>query len=554
MRKQKSDNHWIRNIIIGVFCLLIVAVILTIAPDYTRNDIKDKVNLIINNNNITANLKKDIYIDSKGVIYLSKQDIANFFDSYIYYDEKYDQIITTSDTKVATLQVGKKEITINGSSENILGSLTKKDETYYLPFSEMIDVYNIDIEYIESTNRVVVTSLNRQLEKVDAAKNLNVKWKAKDLSRTLEKVKKGNKLVYISTNENGWAKVRTSSGIVGYVKEKDLANKVVVREKFENDTRLKGKVSLVWDYYSEYVSAPNREGETIFGVNVVSPSFFILERLGKGEIVDNAKSGGENYVAWAKKQGYKVWAMFSNDSMIETTHEILNDYKLREKTIENILKLAVKYQVDGINLDFENMYEEDKDLFTRFVIELYPRLHEYGMNLSVDVTAPDGSPTWSLCFDRYDISKNCDYIVFMAYDQFNEKKAGPNAGYDWVKVNLDKFLRDIDSSKIVLGIPLYSRTWKNPDADQSVPYVVNMNDIESVLPSNAQITWDENLKQDVANYTKNGSSYRMWIDDEKSITEKLNLVLEKELAGVAFWEKDRELEEIWDIVREKILE
>lgn len=555
MKKLKSENHWLRNIIIGLFSVVIVAIILTIAPDYTRNDITDKINLIINNNNITSSLKKDIFVDEKGVIYLSKQDLQNFFDNYIYYDEKYDQIITTSDTKVATLPIDKKELSINGGISKILGSAMKKDDVYYLPFSEMNEVYDIEIEYIERTNRIIVTSLDRQLEKADAAKNINIKWKPKELSRTLEKVKKGEKLVYISSNEEGWAKVRTSSGMVGYVKEKKLANKITVREKMERKTTLSGNVSLVWDYYSEYVSAPNRNGQTITGVNVVSPSFFILERLGKGEIVDNAKSGGERYVTWAKEQGYKVWAMFSNDSMIETTHEILVDYKLRQKTIENILKLAVKYKVDGINLDFENMYEEDKDLYTRFIIELYPRLHEYGMNLSVDVTAPDGSPTWSLCFDRYDISNNCDYIIFMAYDQYgtSSTNAGTTAGYDWVKLSLEKFLRDIDSDKIILGIPFYTRTWKIGN-EKDTPYVVNMKGIKDVLPSDAVISWDDNLKQNYAEYQKNGSTYKIWIEDEKSITEKLNLALEKELGGVAFWAKDRENEAIWDVVKEKMFE
>ncbi len=552
--KSNSDSHWIRNTIIVVIGLIIVGFVLTIAPDYTRKDITDKTNLIINNNNITENLKKDLYIDSKGVIYLSKQDIANFFDSYIYYDEQYNQIITTSDTKVAALPLGNNEITINGSSQTILGSATKKDDTYYLPFSEMSEIYNIEIEYIKQTDRVIATSLDRKLEKADVSKNISVKWKAKTLSRTVDKLEIGDKVVLISTNEDGWAKVRTENGIIGFVKEKHLANIITVREKLDNSTRLDGKVSLVWDYYSEYVSAPDRSGETIEGVNVVSPSFFILERLGKGAINDNAKSGGERYVTWAKENGYKVWAMFSNDSMIETTHEILSDYKLRQTTIQNLLELAVKYEVDGINLDFENMYEEDKDLYTRFVIELYPRLREYGMNLSVDVTAPDGSPTWSLCFDRYDISRNCDYLIFMAYDQYgvSSTTAGTTAGYDWVKLNLEKFLRDIESEKLILGIPFYTRTWKQEE-HEDVPYVVDMNDIEDVLPENAEITWKDDVRQNYTEYYKNGNYYKMWLEDEKSITEKLNLAVEKELAGVAFWEKDREEESIWKIVKEKIL-
>lgn len=552
---DKSNVKFIRNIIISLIALAIVTFILTVAPNYTRNEITDKINLIINNNNVTSVLKKDIFINEKGVIYLSKQDLANFFDAYIYYDEKYDQIITTSDTKVATLKIDEKSMTVNSIKQSIYSSAVKKDETYYLPFSEMNEVYNIEIEYIGKTNKVVVTSLNRKLEKADAAKNLSVKWKEDIFSRTVDKVKKGEKFVLISEDEE-WAKVRTENGNIGYVKNKNLANKIVVRDEFKINTKLDSKVSIVWDYYSEYVSAPNRTNEKIQGINVVSPSFFILERLGKGEIVDNAKRGGQEYIKWAKQNGYKVWAMFSNDSMIQTTHEILTDYKLREKTINNIIDLATKYKVDGINLDFENMYEEDKDYYTRFVAELYPRLREYGMNLSVDVTAPDGSPEWSMCFERYDISENCDYIIFMAYDQYTSTStsAGPTAGYDWVKVSLNKFLRDIESDKIILGIPFYTRIWReNSDGTLSgEPSVVNMKNIYNVVPSDAKITWDEDKKQNYAQYPQDGKIRKVWIEDEKSITEKLNLSLESNLAGVAFWAKDRENPNIWKVISEKM--
>lgn len=555
MKKLKNDKHWIRNCLIGIISLIIVINILTIAPDYARTDITDKINLVINNNNVTESLKKDISIDGKGVIYMSMEDIKNFFDGDIYYDEQYNQIITTSNTKVASIVIGQKRITINGVTENILGTAEKKDDTYYLPFSEMAEVYNLEIDYIEKTNRVVATSMDRELQRADAANNLNVKWKKKSLSRTLDKVEQGEKVVVVSTSNDGWAKIRTNNGIVGYVNEKDLANKIIVREDFDNGTKINGKVSLVWDYYSEYATAPVRTGTSFTGVNVVSPSFFSLVKLGKGEVYDNAKSAGAEYVEWATYRGYKVWAMFSNDGMIETTHEILNDYKLRKQTIENILKLAVKYKVNGINLDFENIYEADKDLYTRFVIELYPRLKEYGMSLSVDVTAPDGSPNWSLCFDRYNISRNCDYIVFMGYDQYgsSDTTAGPTAAYDWVKVSLNKFLRDIPEEKIILAIPFYTRTWEI-GANKDTPSTVSMKSVYSVLPDDAQIVWKEDEKQNFSEYTKYGKTYKMWIEDDKSITEKINLALEENLAGVAFWRKGFETDEIWNVINEKVLE
>ena len=46
----------------------------------------------------------------------------------------------------------------------------------------------------------------------------------------------------------------------------------------------------------------------------------------------------------------------------------------------------------------------------------------------------------------------------------------------------------------------------------------------------------------------------MWIEDTDSIRAKIDLINQYELAGSAFWEKDRENEEIWNLVEEKLPE
>ena len=250
--------------------------------------------------------------------------------------------------------------------------------------------------------------------------------------------------------------------------------------------------------------------------------------------------------------------MFSNNSMIETTSQIMRDYELREKTINNIVELAEKYELDGINLDFENMYKEDKNLYTRFVIELYPRLKARGMTLSVDVTAPDGGDTWSLCFDRHNIARNSDYIVFMAYDQHGQSSttAGSVAAYNWVEVNLNKFLgtqEEIEKEKVILGIPFYTRLWRETGEDVTSS-VVDMKDVNNVLPGDIQREWLDDVKQNYIEYERNGSIYKMWIEDIDSIRAKINLAREKEIAGVAFWAKGREDESVWDVVEEYISE
>ena len=206
-------------------------------------------------------------------------------------------------------------------------------------------------------------------------------------------------------------------------------------------------------------------------------------------------------------------------------------------------------------MDFENMYQDDKDAYSRLLIELVPRLKEIGLVTSVDVTAPDGSETWSLCFDRHVLGDVADYIMFMAYDQYgtSSTKAGTTAGFNWVETNLKKFLEteEIESNKIVLGVPFYTRLWTEQNGEV-VSKTVNMNSVDEVLPSDVARNWDDNLKQDYAEYTEGNAVKKMWIEDLRSIEAKVSLVKQYNLGGVAAWEKDRETEGTWEIIKNAI--
>ena len=556
MRRDKREAANKKEKIIKIIVLIVVIILMALlvwfkAPDYYVKEVKGKTNLVINNNNVTSKMKDDVYIDNKGVIYLSINDVRNYFDKYINYDESSNRLITTSDTKTATLIKDKKNIDINGSTVSIASTVIEKDGKIYIPFSELAqNVYNVEIEHKESTDRVVIDSLDRELKKADSKKNVKVKYKAKKFSKTLAKVKQGEKIVVISQDEK-WSKIRTENGIVGYVKNKTIANLTYVRENMEETKQINGKVNLVWDYYSEYAKAPNRSEENIEGVNVLSPSFFYLEKGSDGKISENVKQEGKDYIEWAHNNGFKVWPIVSNNSYLTTTEGILNDYTKRRKLEDEIIRVTEEYNIDGINLDFENMNQEDKDMYSRFVIELAPRLKDLGKTLTVDVTAPDGSETWSLCFDRDVLANVSDYIVFMAYDQYGTggNKEGTTAGYNWVENNVNKFIKQeaVAKEKIILGIPLYTRLWKE-DGGKITSKVVNIKDVESTLPRDIQKKWDEELKQNYVEYTDGSATYKMWIEDEKSITEKIGLAKKYDLAGIAFWEKDREYDGFWQFV------
>ena len=415
----------------------------------------------------------------------------------------------------------------------------------------MKSVYNVDVKYSKETGIVTIDSLDKEQKMGNSSDDTNVKYKPTIFSKTLDKIKKGESVVVIE-KKDGWNKIRTSKGIIGYIK--DIANIHNVRENMEETKQIEGKVSLVWDYYSSV--APDRTGTRIEGINVVAPSIASLKEMQQGELTVRVGDSGKRYIDWAHSNNYKVWGIVSNDSLPDTTSEILNDYKLRESLINRIVLLTTNYNLDGINIDFENMKESDKNMFSQFLIELAPRLKEYGKVLSVDVTAPDGSPNWSLCYDRNKIGQVADYIIFMGYDQYgiSSPKEGTTAGADWVEVNVNKFIgtqEEVDKDKLILGMPFYTRLWKEKDGEIEST-VVWMKNIDSKLPAGVEKKWNEDLKQYYVEYEQNGYTYKMWIEDEKSIKAKFDIMNKYNLAGAAYWQKDFESANIWNIVKEEI--
>ena len=562
VKKSKEEKINVPRLILRI---VIVAIILglmvfaiKIAPNYARDEFADKTNLVINNNNITRNVKSNILIEDN-TIYLSTADMQNFFDEYLLVDEENQMIITTSNTKTVMIPFDETTINVNGVQKTIKHSLLNRDGEIYLPLTDLTDIYNIEVNYSAESNIITIDSLNRKFVQALSSKDMSVKYLPTVFSKTVDKVERGDTLVLVQDRENGgnvvednWIKVRTKKGEIGYVKLENITDENTVREDLNINTAINGKVSLVWDYYSQYVSAPVRNGE-IEGINVVSPSFY--EITSSGDIDANIGRNGQNYVEWAHANGYKVWPMVSNSELgdLDAISELLSTFENRSYLIDNILDELIDAGVDGVNIDFENMYQADKDNYSRFIIELAPRLREAGLTLSVDVTAPDGSETWSLCFDRNIIGKVADYIIFMGYDQngVSALEAGTVAGAEWVELNIKKFLgqEGVSANKLILAMPFYTRLWQESNGTLTSS-VVNMRSV--TIPDGVEKTWDEKTKQYYIEYERNGTTYKMWIEDEESLKAKMDLINQYELAGGAFWSKDRESNTVWAIIAEEL--
>ena len=353
MKIKIQKLKFIRNIIIGIVALLIVAFIINIAPGYKRNKFQNVTNLIIGDENVTENLKKPIYKDEEENIYISKEDIEQFLDKTIYYDEENDTVIATSEVSVASMKIGEKIININGTNKDTLETIIRVNDTIYIPIKEMKIVYNIETKYLEEEDIVIIDKLNEGMIKAEAKKEAKIRFKPRALSKNLGTLQVGETVSAFYTTSKGWRLIRTESGIVGYVKANVLTNEYIIRQDMKQETQTK-KISI----NIEDGSKLDIEGTKVLIKDLLS----ITE---EGILLKN--------VEIINDEEMDIWANLS----IENAD--LSNFEDRIKMIKNTVSIAMKNNIKGINIIVTNT---DKNL-ERFIIELAPILKEVGIVINI---------------------------------------------------------------------------------------------------------------------------------------------------------------------------
>ena len=277
--------------------------------------------------------------------------------------------------------------------------------------------------------------------------------------------------------------------------------------------------------------------------DTVSPSYFDINSQGK--LVVNTVS--TELVNEMHAMGIKVVPMLSN-------HWDRNGGKLAlanpEALAAEIAENVKKYNLDGVNVDIENVTQTERDKYTRLVAELR-RLIPAEKEVSVAVAAnPNGWTTgWHGSYDYEALAKHADYLMIMAYDEsWQGSAAGPVASYDFVKKSIEYALKYAPAEKIVVGVPFYGRIWsENGDFNG---YGIGLSVISNMLTDyNAKITYDEKARSPKAEFTvKAGDkeytvggkklspgNYTIWFENQRSISNKINLVHEYNLKGVGSW-------------------
>lgn len=352
MKIKIQTKKFIRNIIIGIVALFIVAFIINIAPGYKRNKYKDVINLVIGDTNVTEKLQKNIYKDEEGTIYISKEDVKSLIDKTLYYDNENNTIIATSEVAVASIKVGEKVKNIDGTNIDMLKTIINHNNTVYIPISEMEDIYNIEVNYIKDSNIVIIDKLNEGMIKAEANEETTIRYKQRSMSKEVGTLQEGDVVSAFYTTSKGWRLIRTEDGLIGYVKANTLTNEYILRQDMQQEISTK-TISL---------DVSDGNAFDIEGKAVIIKD--LLKLTDEGILIKNTDTTGN--------ASAEIWANLS----IEEVN--LSSYKNRTKIIKNIVSLCMKNDIKGVNVILNNNSDIE-----RFVIELAPKLREIGIITNV---------------------------------------------------------------------------------------------------------------------------------------------------------------------------
>ncbi|MDD3303739.1 MAG: glycosyl hydrolase family 18 protein [Clostridia bacterium] len=542
-------NEVLKRVLCSVIFLGIIFVIFfTLKIGQENRNIKE-AGLVVFGDNINADYKP--FVDGDG-IYVSVDTIKKLIDENIYYDKVATKIIVTTHDDVVKLKVGEKKISKNFEYSDIQNEARLKDNAPYVDINLLKELYHINVEYNEETSTISIDNT----ETSDIAvkyNNVNVYEKLDTKSEVLQILNQENKVtVYTeSLKHNRWYKIKTDTGIIGYIAK----NNVDVPTTNDNNTgknntenTAKEKITMFWQYGSNLTTLGNK----IEGVDVVSPTWYELKNSGGDINSEYSKS----YFDKAKANGYEIWPIITNgiDSASYTaddTSKMLNSEYTREKFIKNLVKLLKEHKVEGINMDFEAMKTDDKDLYTQLIREMAPILRKENIKLSVDMY-------FVAYIDRKRVGAASDYIILMGYDQRGawSSEAGSIAEASWVEKNIESLLNDskVPSDKIILGVPFYTRHWTvKAGLEKPTTKVYTMQDcLDFIKEYNLTPVWDQDAGQNYAEYTKGNVTYKLWMEDKDSIKRRVETVNKYNLAGITGWRKGLETSDIWNVIKENL--
>lgn len=557
-----------------VVCALIALVIAGVGASmlirrYTPSSEHEDLNAyygLSSNDEVAIVLNNELLEDKAKVIggknYLDYHFVHDILNPRFYWDHNENILLYATPRELISAEADQNSYLITKSSVDYGRPIVKAaSDTAYIDLEFVKKYSDFIYEYIAEPHRLVITNQWGDYQTAALKKDTAIRQKGGIKSPILKDAKAKEEVTVLESGDS-WTKVLTNDGIIGYLKNKTLAKPETKTRKSEAEPETYAhitkdfKICMAWHYVntpSENAAVSSVLAKTK-GLNVISPTWFYLND-NNGNLSNLASM---DYVNYCHSQGIEVWALVSNleNKDVDST-EVLTHTSKRQNLVNQIVAMAIQYNLDGINLDFEALNREKVgDAFIQLVRELSIKCANNGIVLSVDNYVPTAYTSF---YNREEQARFADYVVMMGYDEHyaGSEEAGSVASLNWVKQGVADTLKEVPSEQLILGMPFYTRVWaltpKDKDAAETSYEISSkgygMKAASDLLTTNgATKTWLADCGQNYSEFQADGITYQVWLEDAQSAEARLKLVEENSLAGASFWRLGFETSDIWDTI------
>ena len=477
-------------------------------------------------------------------VYIPLDVVNGYLNQRYYWDSANKKILYATPTS----------LTEEAASDQPGGNVWLKESTVYLKLDYVKKYTDIDSYIYKDPARLAIQYKFSNVQTVIVKKDTVIRYRGGIKSKILTKTAKDTVLRLMNEGED-WDQVATDDGYIGYIQKKKVsaADTTDYKRSFKAEAysyfTMDEPVNLAWHQVTS-TDANNYFADTtqnMTGVNVISPTWFSVSD-NDGNV--SSLASGE-YVMQAHEKGLKVWGLVDNFSENMSTTTVLSNTAARQNLENQLVTYALKAGLDGINVDFESLSEDVGIHFLQFLRELSIQCHENNLVLSVDNPVPED---FTSHYDRAEQGKVVDYVIIMGYDEhYVGSDAGSVASLPWVEQGVKDTLAEVPAKRTILAIPFYTRLWKTTDGGALTSEAIGMDQAQQAISDNgAETYWDKTTSQNYGTYEGDGATYQIWLEDSKSIAEKVKLIPKYKLAGVAEWKLGFENSGIWSVITENL--
>lgn len=483
-----------------------------------------------------------------GQTYVPVDWVNKNLNERFYWDSQEELLVYALPEEIVTAE----ETTLGAGGKPIL---LRHGDTVYLSLGLVLNYTDIRLGVYDSGpwKRVYVENQWDPVSVASVKADGKIRLRGGVKSPIITEVYEGEAVTVLETLDH-WSRVMTQDGHIGYMFNRKLSElheetpeSSFVAPEYSHIS-MDEKIVMVWHQVTTEAANGAMEElmSTTSGVNVIAPTWFTLSD-NQGRYTSLAS---KSYVDRAHAMGLQVWAVLDNfnGNARENvqTEELLSRTSVRQRLIDNLMKEADACGFDGINLDFEGLKEAAGPHYVQFIRELSVSCRRKGLVLSVDNYVP---AAYNRFYNRREQGIVADYVIIMGYDEhYAGGEPGSVASLPYVKNGIEDTLELVPRERVINGVPFYTRLWTERDGETSASSMGIAAAKKWIAENNVEMIWDDSLGQYYGELVSSGETMRLWMEEEKSLGLKMDVIREKDLAGVAGWKLGLETADIWKVI------